>query len=65
MPDITMCKGEGCKIRETCYRYRAKPNPHWQSYFMKAPCAPDGKTCERYSHYEDVQPSRLKRRVRP
>lgn len=36
MPDITMCTGEGCKLKETCYRYKAKPD-QYQYYFTKPP----------------------------
>lgn len=32
MPDITMCSNVNCPVREQCYRYRAKPDEHWQSY---------------------------------
>lgn len=37
MPDISMCTGVGCPLKETCYRYKAKPNEYWQSFFMKPP----------------------------
>lgn len=42
MPDITMCKGDGCGVRDNCYRYTAKPDK-WQSYFAKPPR--DEKSC--------------------
>ena len=45
MPDITMCSGEGCKSKETCYRYKAMPSPV-QSYFLKPPIVNNG--CEHY-----------------
>ncbi len=32
MPDITMCVGTGCPLREECYRYTAEPNPYRQSF---------------------------------
>lgn len=32
MPDITMCNNSKCPIAQWCYRYRAIPTPHWQSY---------------------------------
>ena len=34
MPDITMCVASQCPadLRDTCYRFRAKPNDHYQSY---------------------------------
>lgn len=31
MPDISMCHGAACAIRDRCYRFTAKPN-EWQSY---------------------------------
>ena len=37
MPDITMCKGENCPMKENCYRYTAEPNEYHQSYFMEPP----------------------------
>ena len=44
MPDISMCLGTGCPKKDECYRYTAKPTPHWQSYFCKPPIK-DGE-CE-------------------
>ena len=46
MPDISMCSGFECPLRETCYRYTAKPDER-QSWFGKPPVK-DGK-CEYYS----------------
>ncbi len=37
MPDICMCKGEGCSAREHCYRYKATPCEFRQSYFVNSP----------------------------
>ena len=37
MPDISMCKGEDCTIKETCYRFKATPNEYRQSYFTNPP----------------------------
>lgn len=37
MPDITMCSGAGCSMKEQCYRFKAIPNPYRQSYFMTPP----------------------------
>ena len=48
MPDITMCKGNDCPLKETCYRYKAKPC-EYQSYFMEAPYKDDD--C---SHYWEI-----------
>lgn len=50
MPDITMCKGEGCTIKEECYRYTAKPSEYLQSYFVESPCRKKmgGTACDQY-----------------
>lgn len=37
MADITMCTGKDCPLKESCYRYTANANEHWQSYFMEPP----------------------------
>lgn len=37
MPDITMCCNYGCPLKEKCYRYRAVPDPYWQSFAMYKP----------------------------
>jgi hypothetical protein len=47
MPDITMCEGSGCKIKEQCYRFRASPTPHRQSFFLSPPFKENGD-CEHY-----------------
>ena len=31
MPDITMCSGQNCPIKQSCYRFTAKPS-RYQSY---------------------------------
>jgi hypothetical protein len=48
MADITKCSGEGCHMKETCYRYTA-PSSEYQSYFMGTPLN-DDKTCD--EHWE-------------
>jgi len=47
MPDITMCSGKGCTIKDTCYRFTATPYPEWQSRFETPPFRKDG-TCGSY-----------------
>jgi hypothetical protein len=37
MPDITMCEGGLCPIKQGCHRYKAKPSEYLQSYFSRAP----------------------------
>ena len=46
MADITMCTGDGCSIKENCYRFTAEKSEYRQSYFFTPPF--DGKTCEMY-----------------
>jgi len=36
MPDITMCHGKECPMKEKCYRYMALANKY-QSFFMNTP----------------------------
>ncbi len=56
MADISMCDGEDCSKKSTCYRYLAKPNPYRQSYISPDP---RGETCEAYWKVESN--SQLKR----
>lgn len=35
--DITMCKGQNCDKKESCYRFKAEPNRFRQSYFVETP----------------------------
>jgi len=42
MPDIAMCPGNECSKKSACYRYRAVPTPHRQSYLITPPMKPDG-----------------------
>ena len=37
MPDISMCPGGDCVLKDTCYRYKATPTPEWQTYFVEPP----------------------------
>ena len=32
MADIAMCHNKQCPQAETCYRHRAIPNEHWQTF---------------------------------
>lgn len=40
MSDISMCSGEGCLLKEKCFRFKAEPNPYSQSYFKEPPFNP-------------------------
>lgn len=37
MPDIAMCPGKDCPLKETCFRHTAKPSAYRQSYFVTPP----------------------------
>ena len=46
MADITKCSGEGCKKKESCYRFTA-PSSDLQTMFVTPPLDKDGE-CEYY-----------------
>jgi hypothetical protein len=37
MSDITKCSGQGCPIKEKCFRFTASKNEYGQSYFIGTP----------------------------
>lgn len=45
MPDISMCSGIDCPLKETCYRYTAQPNPLWQSWVTDVHYDHEKQTC--------------------
>jgi hypothetical protein len=34
MADISMCIEKECKLKDDCYRFKAKPSEYGQSYFL-------------------------------
>jgi hypothetical protein len=50
LSDISKCRGNKCKVKDTCWRYKAPANPHYQSYFN--PIVLLGK-CNEYWKIED------------
>ena len=46
MPDITMCQGKDCPLKETCYRYTATPSEYRQSYFVNPPYNKEENKCD-------------------
>jgi len=46
MPDITMCKGKDCPLKNNCYRHTVKPSVIHQSYFIEEPYDKKKKNCE-------------------
>lgn len=57
MPDISMCFGKDCPMKESCYRFTAKPNEYSQSYFQEPPFiqteSDEQPTCEYYWEIEN------------
>lgn len=53
MPDITMCKGNDCPLKESCYRYTAIADELAQSYFMNPPYKEEENKCDHYWNNED------------
>ena len=49
MPYITMCKDHDCNLKETCYRYNAKPS-HYQYYFLGSPKGEDEECTYYWEH---------------
>lgn len=58
MPDITMCTNDECPLRESCYRYMAKPSEYMQSYAVfEWKAGKKGKVdCE---YYVKIKPKRV------
>lgn len=48
-----MCEGDGCPLKDNCYRHTATPNPYRQSYFLDSPYDSKRRECE---HYWDNTP---------
>lgn len=51
MSDITKCSGEGCPVKQSCYRFLATPNEFIQSYFSESPYSEGKKDCDHYWDY--------------
>ena len=48
MPDITMCDGGDCPLKQNCYRYLATPSEFRQSYFVNLPYDKQEDTCQHF-----------------
>ncbi len=46
MPDITMCEGKDCPLKEKCHRFKAEPSKYRQSYFTEIPYNKEIQTCD-------------------
>lgn len=53
MPDVAMCDGKNCPLKETCYRYRAVPYNIGQTYLAESPYK-EGK-CDLHWKLKDGQ----------
>ena len=53
MPDISMCQGTNCNIKDNCYRFKAKASEFRQSWFCKSPNL-DPYYCDYY--WEIIKP---------
>ena len=53
MPDISMCSGKECPMKQNCYRFTAKASDY-QSFFMNPPIKEDG-TCDYFWDNEDYK----------
>jgi len=49
--DITMCKGDECKLKDTCLRFKGKTNELYQSYFTEMLYDGNTNTCDYYIEY--------------
>jgi len=48
MPDISMCSGVDCPLKETCYRNQAKPSKFRQAWFADVPYNHEEEKCIHY-----------------
>ena len=53
MADICMCTGEGCPMKDSCWRHIA-PVDEYQSYFIEVPVDKHGK-CKYYWEVKDEE----------
>ena len=58
MPDITMCMGGDCPLKETCYRYKAKPS-EYQYYFLEPPFKDEN--CDHYWDMKEISNNTTKK----
>jgi len=67
MPDICMCPGRECPLKDKCYRYRAKAEDVGQVYYLTPPYK-EGECrafidVEKFSGYRLETPEKLKERT--
>jgi hypothetical protein len=47
MPDMSICTGNDCPLKDSCYRYKAKAGEYMQSY-IEAPYNVEEAKCDFY-----------------
>ena len=57
MPDITMCSGLNCPLKETCYRFKAIKKVYGQSYFFSPP--QKDSECEYYWKIDKIANNKI------
>lgn len=58
MPNIWKCNGEGCPLKQTCWRFLAVDSEFRQSYFVTQPIK-NGK-CDQYWKVELKYETKIK-----
>lgn len=48
MPDISMCNGQDCPLKDSCFRHIATPSMFMQSYFAESPFNKEKNKCDYY-----------------
>ena len=46
MPDISMCSGIDCPLKESCYRAKATPSEFRQAWFCNIPYDHEKEICD-------------------
>lgn len=46
--DIRMCSGQGCPVKDRCYRYTAPKSLVWQPFFMEVPYNHENEECDHF-----------------
>ena len=57
MPDLTMCPGQGCPLRNRCYRFRAQAFGR-QDYFGRLPFDAATGQCDEFWDLARLAPSK-------
>lgn len=55
MPDISMCMNSKCPLKDTCYRFKAEPDPYVQSYGLFKFYVVEGATKCDYFWYDEYE----------